>query len=303
MKIADVMTTRPLVAGAEDGRDEVARLMDAARVHHLPVVYEGKLVGVWVATDEGPLLLLAPSAAYETTPDADALEAIATLLTGREAIVVWQPEAEQPVGLLTRTDALRLLRMAIDHDFGRRRFRPVVVRLVGPPGAGKSTLIVRTLEHLRRCETVVVQANPHHRGAPGAPAVGDTHVIDAPEVHWAKGFGDVIPGLADAQLVLVEDRDGPPALGFGIGEDVQVLVVPPLRLGDVTAETVEHAGAVVITNCDRAAADFEPGRAAERLRTANPELPVFAVGAAPGDAGLREWCQWLEARVLSRGHR
>ena len=303
VKISDVMTIRPLVVGERDGHDEVAWLMDAARVHHLPLVYDRKLVGLWVATDEGPLVLLSPDAVYETTPDADALTAISTLLSGREAIVVWQDEAEQPVGVLTRTDAIRLLRMAIDHDSGRRRTRPVVVRLVGPAGVGKSTLIVRTLERLRHVSAIVVQANPGHRGAPCAPAVGATRVIDAPEVHWAKGFGDVLPGLADAQLVLVEDRDGPPALGFGFGEDLQVVVVSPLCLADITPETLENAGAVVITNCDRAAAAFDPEQAVRGLRADHPELPVFAVSAAPGEAGLREWTDWLEGRVLARGHR
>jgi len=272
-------------------------------VHHLPLVYERRLVGLWVATDEGPLVLLAPDAVFETTPDADALAAISTLLCGREAVVVWQDGSDQPVGVLTRADALRLLRMAIDHDYGRRRVRPVVVRLVGPAGVGKSTLIVRTLERLRRVSAIVVQANPGHRGAPSAPALGATRVIDAPEVHWAKGFGQVIPGLADAQLVLVEDRDGPPALGFGLGEDLQVVVVSPLHLAEITPQTLENAGAVVITNCDRAAAGFDPAQAVRELRAEHPELPVFALGATAQDAGLREWCRWLEGRVLSRGHR
>jgi CBS domain-containing protein len=302
VKIADVMTTRPLVVCAEDGRDQVRWLMESARVHHLPLVYEGKLVGLWIATDEGPLLLLSPGAAHETTPDADAFEAMAKLLAGREAVVVWDEQAEQPVGLLTRSDALRLLRMALNKELGRRRFRPVVARVIGPEGAGKSTLIVRTLERLRRFQVTVVQANPRHRSAPAAPAVGASRVIEAPEVHWAKGFAEVIPGLADAQLIMVEDRDGPPALGHGIGEDLQVLVVPPLRLDQVTPETLQEAGAVVITNCDRAPAGFDLEGATRQLRASNAELPVFGVSPAANDRGLEDWCRWLEARVLSRGH-
>jgi CBS domain-containing protein len=302
VKIADVMTIRPLVANAEEGRDELRWLMEAARVHHLPLVYEGKLVGLWVATDEGPLLLLPPDAAHETTPDADAFEGMAKLLDGREAVVVWDGRAEQPVGLLTRTDALRLVRMALAREFGRRRFRPVVARLIGPAGAGKSTLIGRTLERLRRCQVTVIQANPGHRGAPAAPAAGATPVIEAPEVHWAKGFAQVIPGLADAQLIMVEDRDGPPALGHGIGEDLQVLVVTPQHIDDLTTETLEEAGAVVVTNLDRAPAGFDLDEATRRLRARSAQLAVFGVGGAPDDPRLEDWCRWLEARVLSRGH-
>ncbi|MDX6645073.1 MAG: ATPase domain, partial [Miltoncostaeaceae bacterium] len=213
MRIADVMTASPLVARTEDGEEELGWLMEAARVHHVPLIHEGKLVGLWVATGEGPLLLLSPDAAHETTPDADALEAMAKLLAGREAVVVWPEQGEQPVGLLTRTDALRLLRTALDQHYGRRRLRPVVVRLIGPAGAGKSTLIVRTVERLRRCQVTVIQANPDHHGAPAALAAGAARVIEAPEAHWARGFGEVIAGLPDAQLILVEDRDGAPALG------------------------------------------------------------------------------------------
>jgi Ni2+-binding GTPase involved in maturation of urease and hydrogenase len=300
VKIADVMTVRPLVVRAEDGEDQVRWLMDAARVHHLPLVDDGKLVGLWVETAEGPLLLLSPEAAYETTPQTEALDAMRELLAGREAVVVWREGDGQPVGVLTRTDALRLLRTALDQHYRRRRQRPVVARLIGPAGAGKSTLIMRSIERLRRCQVTVIQANPRHRGAPAAPALGPARVVEAPEVHWAKGFAEVLGLLPDAELILVEDRDGPPALGHGFGEDLQVLVVPALRLGEITPESLEEAAAVVITNCDRAPADFDLAEAERRLRARNAWLPIFAVGAAD-DPGVDDWCRWLEARVLRRG--
>ena len=304
MKIADVMTVRPLVVRAEEGEDEVRWLMDAARVHHLPLVYDGKLVGLWVTTGDGPLVLLSPDAVHETTPGADALGAMAELLGGREAVVVWDDQDEQPVGVLTRTDALRLMRMALDRFYAGRRVRPVVARLIGPAGAGKSRLVIGTLERLRRCRaTIVIQANPAHHGAPAAPEAAGVRVIDAPEVHWAKGFGEVIGRLPDAQLIMVEDRDGPPALGHGMGEDLQVLVVAPPHLDAITPTTVREAGAVVITNLDRAPAGFDYEAAVARLREHHAMVPVFGVTAADDDPGMDAWCRWLEAVVLARGHR
>jgi len=304
VKIADVMTIRPLVVRDRESRDEVQWLMDAARVHHLPLVYDGKLVGLWVTTGDGPLVLLSPDAVHETTPDADALGAMAELMGGREAVVVWDGADEQPVGVLTRTDALRLMRTALDRHYAGRRTRPVVVRLIGPEGAGKSALIIGTLERLRRCPaTVVIQANPAHRGGPAAPATGGVRVIDAPEVHWAKGFGQVIGRLPDAQLIMVEDRDGPPALGHGIGEDMQVLVVAPAHLDAISQASLREAAAVVITNLDRAPAAFDFEAAVAALRGHSAALPVFGVSAADDDAGMEAWSRWLEARVLARGHR
>ena len=63
--------------------DTLGRLMKAGHVHHLPVVEGGLLIGVWKATENGPLVLLGPGKVHETSPDTDAAEAVEALLSDR----------------------------------------------------------------------------------------------------------------------------------------------------------------------------------------------------------------------------
>ncbi|MEW6582973.1 MAG: CBS domain-containing protein, partial [Actinomycetota bacterium] len=217
------MSTHPVVVGPGESPADLERLMARARVRHLPLVDGGRLTGLWVQTDEGTIVLLGPDAVHQVSPDADADAALAALLTGRrEAVIAW--EAGRPAGLLTRADVLDIVRQAVRRGIGRHRPRPVVMRLIGPGGAGKTTLLIRTLALLRHVEAAVVQANAaaHGEGA----AIEGRPVLDAPEAHWRKGLADSIAALGDRQLVIVEDRDGPPRAGPGIGEDLQVVVVP-----------------------------------------------------------------------------
>jgi CBS domain-containing protein len=302
MKVEDVMTTRPLCVNPEERPAELSRLMDAARIHHLPLVAEGRLVGMWVATPEGPLVMLGPERVHETTPGADAKEAFAALLEGQEAVLVWD-EGERPAGLLTRADAMAILRSALDRGTGQRVIRPVVLRLVGPAGAGKSTLLLRTVERLRRCDVAVVQANADVSESAPSGSMADAPVLQARDAHWRKGFERCVTLLGDAaQLIIVEDRDSPPELGPGLGEDMQVLVVRPGDLESISPGTLQDAQAVVVTQLDRAPAGFDLGRAAEELRTRAPHLPVFGVAVLHDDRGLDAWQHWLEGRVLSRQH-
>ncbi len=303
MKIRDVMTPRPIVVGPDERPAELHHLMEAARVHHLPLVSDGQLVGLWLRTAEGPLVLLAPERAHETTPDADAREGFAAMLAGdREAVVVWDESEEAPVGLLTRADALTLVRKAMDMGARRDRIRPVVARFIGPAGAGKSTLMLRTVELMGRCQVAVVQANAERPNKEPETTLAGAPVLDAPGAHWRAGLQDCIERLADAQLIVVEDRDGPPELGPGLGEDLQILVVPPEAVGQIDAETLKDAQALVVTKLDQAPKGFDLAAARDRLHAASPHLPVFGVAAGHDDRGLEEWRLWLDGRVLSRRH-
>jgi CBS domain-containing protein len=301
MKVADIMTTRPLCVGPDERPGELRRLMEAAQVHHLPLVSEGRLVGLWLATDEGPLVMLAPERAYETGPGTDAREALEALLGGQEAVVVWD-KGERPAGLITRADAVRILRGALDMGLGRRHIRPVVLRLVGPAGAGKSTLMVRTIERLRRCEVAVVQANAEARQTAPQDSVAGAPMLEASDAHWAKGLDRCIRLLDEAQFIIVEDRDGPPELGPGLGEDLQVLVVRPQDLESISPGSLKDAQAVVITQLDLAPAGFNLASAVEGVHVHAPHLPVFGVAPLHDDRGLVQWQHWLEGRVLPRQH-
>jgi Ni2+-binding GTPase involved in maturation of urease and hydrogenase len=268
--------------------------MRTARVRHLPLVEEGRLAGLWIQTAEGPLVLLGPESVHQVPADSDVDAALEALFAGREAVVA--VEGGEPVGVLTRADVLDIVRTAIGRGIGRRRCRPVVMRLLGPAGAGKTTLMIRTVGLLRRVEAAVVQANaPAH--AEG-PEVAGAPVVDAPEAHWRKGLADCVAALGDRQLIIVEDRDGPARAGSGIGEDLQVIVVPAGDVRGLDPAGLRDAQAVVVTMMDIAPADLDLDAETERLRGANPGLPVFGLAPGHDDRGLGAWRAWVEGQVL-----
>lgn len=295
MRLRDIMTTHPLVAGPADAPEDLERLMTSARVRHLPLVEDGRLAGLWMRTEEGPLVLLGPDSVHEAPADADVDALLDALFSGREAVIA--VEGGDPVGVLTRADVLDIARTAIARGIGRRTTRPVVMRLLGPADAGKTTLMICTAGLLRRVEVGVVQAN-----APQAAegTVAGVPCVDAPGAHWRKGLADCVAALGDRQLVIVEDRDGPARTGPGIGEDLQVVVVPADGLAALDAQGLRDAQALVVTKMDGASGIDEKEESA-RARSANPELPVFFLAPGHDDRGLDEWRSWVEEQVLHRG--
>ncbi|HEX2503197.1 MAG TPA: CBS domain-containing protein [Miltoncostaeaceae bacterium] len=288
------MSARPIMVSDHEPPADLHRLMEAGRVHHLPVVEAGRLVGVWTATGDGPLLLLGPERVHETHPDVDAAEAMEALLADAEVVFVW--DAGVPAGILTRSDVLAMVRSALGRGIGRRHPRPCVLRLAGPAGAGKTTLIIRTLPLLGRIDTAVVQANVAEAGDAGALA--GARAVDDPHAHWRAGLTRATDRLADAQLILLEDRDGPVELSHGIGEDAQVAVVPLADVDEVPDEALSDAQALVVTRVDEVAED-RPARI-DAVRARFPGIPVFPVAAGHDDRGLDAWARWLEGQVLSR---
>jgi len=292
MKLQDVMSIEPLTVGTDVPPETARRLMEDGRVHHLPIVDGEKLVGMWVATDAGPIVLLGPERLFETSPEVGALKAVEAMM-GNDAVVAMAEG--RPVGILTRTDALDLVRGGLATT--QRVIPPLVVRFVGPARSGKTTLLLRTTAGLTHCHVGVIEANPeppeqrlpaHVHGAP---------VAYAPAAHWRKGFREAIEHMGGLDVILVEDRDQPPEASIGLGEDVQIIVVPLADAGTIHVSSLVDAQAVVLTKPGEAPGVDEPEERA-RLRRANPNLGVFVVGLADDDRGMRTWQMWLEARLL-----
>lgn len=295
MKIRDLMSSRPIVVRDDEPPEDLQRLMKAGRVRHLPVVEGDRVIGVWTATEEGPLVLLGPDKVHETHADMDADEAMAALLSDSEVVLVW--DAGVPAGVLTRADALSLVRAALAHGMGKRHPRPVVVRLAGPAGAGKTTLLIRTLPLLGRLDAAIVQANALEAGEPAE--LGGARALDDPGAHWRSGLKRTVERLSDSQLILVEDRDAPLEVSRGIGEDVQVAVVPAAECAEVPPSVLEETQALVVTRCDEMPlTDAEDAVAALRERL--PGVAIFPVAAGHDDRGLEAWARWVEGQVLSR---
>jgi Ni2+-binding GTPase involved in maturation of urease and hydrogenase len=255
-------------------------------------VENGLLLGVWLATKDGRIVLLGRDRVAEVSSDSDADAGMRALIGDAEAVLV--RDAELPVGVITRSDVLGFVRTAIGRGVGKRHPRPTVIRLAGRAGAGKTTLIVRSLAHLGRYDVVVVQANGSGSGSPedvGVPVVRD------PSAHWRAGLDRVVSRLADAQLILLEDRDGAPDLAHGIGEDLQVAVVPVGEVGELTADRLADAQAVVVTQADTASR-HETQDAVAFLEELCPGLAIFVVAVARDDRGLNEWVRWVGRKVM-----
>ena len=290
MRVSDVMSARPIVVGPDSRREAVRRLMERAEVHHVPVIDGGRVAGVWLATREGPLVLLGPEHVDQTFPEADAEEAMTALIEDSEAVLVW--DAGVPAGIVTPTDLRRVVRQALTDGAGRRAPRPVVVVLSGEEGAGKTTLLMRTLGLLDTSGVAVVQANAPRDGLPheiaGVPA------IDAPQAHWRSGLGRAIARLGGARLVLVEDLDGPCDPEVDAGEDLRIVVVDARDAHGVPQWTLRRASAVVIARAD----DADPATVAAAAETlARPDRPVFVTAAGHDDRGLADWAAWLRRRA------
>jgi len=207
MKVRDVMTAHPVLATARDAdRDRVRQLMEDADVHHVPVVEGDELVGVWAQGDDGSVFLLGGDRVIELPAEAEAEQAMSALM--RDAEVVLVREEGLPSGILTRTDALAILRTALGRGVGRRHRHPTVIRVAGARGTGKTTLIMRTLALLSGLDAVVLQANE----ATGPETAGDAREVVDGSAHWRAGLGRAVARLQDAQLILVEDRDEDPDL-------------------------------------------------------------------------------------------
>lgn len=292
MKLRDVMSIEPLTVGTDVPPDTARRLMEEGRVHHLPIVDGDHLVGMWVATDAGPIVLLGPERLREESPDIGAMDAVKAMM-GDEAVVAMSEG--RPVGILTRTDALDLVRGGLATTY--RSTPPLVLRFVGPARSGKTTLLLRTTAGLKHCHVGVIEANPEPPERRLPSRVSGAPVAYAPAAHWRKGFRDAIEHMGGLDVILVEDRDQPPEASIGLGEDVQIIVVPAADIGTIHMPSLVDAQAVVVTKPDEAIG-FDDVEERARLRRANPNLGVFVVGLGDDDHGMRTWQQWLEARLL-----
>ncbi len=296
MRLRDVMSIEPLTVGKDVLPETARRLMDEGSVHHLPVVDEGHLVGMWVATDSGPVVLLGPESIREASPDVAGLDAVKTML-GDEAVVAMVDG--QPVGILTRTDTLDLARTGLAAT-RKGAVPPLVLRFVGPARSGKTTLLLRTVARLKRCHVGVIETNAEPPAQQLPARVSGATFTSAPGAHWRKGFCDAIEHMGGVDVILVEDRDQPPEAGIGLGEDAQIIVVPAADAGTIQLPSLVEAQAVVLTKPDEAIG-FDDAAERARLRRANPNLAVFVVALGDGDHGMDTWQQWLEARL--RQHR
>jgi Predicted transcriptional regulator, contains C-terminal CBS domains len=137
MKVDDVYTRNPIVVGPETPVPEARRIMEENDIRRLPVVHEGKLVGIVTLTD---LLRAAPSSAttlsvwelnyladkikvaeimsrnvITTTPDDD-LRNVARQMLAHKIGGMPVMDGDKVVGIITESDIFRAFVKLLDEQ-------------------------------------------------------------------------------------------------------------------------------------------------------------------------------------------
>jgi hydrogenase nickel incorporation protein HypB len=188
-----------------------------------------------------------------------------------------------------------------------------VLNIMASPGAGKTSLILATIEHVRdRLRPGVIEGDVASSidadtiAAREIPVVqintgGNCH-LDAPQIRAALPH---LP-LDNLDLLFIENVGNLicPA-GFSLGADLAVVVasVPeghdkPYKYPGMFAS----ADAVILNKADMIEVfEFDVDYFKRGLdMVMRPETPVFVVSCRTG-SGMDEWANWLAARAGSRG--
>lgn len=183
----------------------------------------------------------------------------------------------------------------------------LALNLMSSPGAGKTSLLVATIEHLRRTAPIAViegdqaTANDAERiRAAGAPAVqintGRGCHLDA---HMVGHALDDLP-LEIGSLLFIENVGNlicPTAFDLGETHKIALLSVTegddkPLKYPDMFAV----AGLLVLSKTDLLPyVRFDPDRAIEHARRVNPGIEVLRLSVETGE-GVEAWIDWIQAR-------
>ena len=183
-----------------------------------------------------------------------------------------------------------------------------VMNLMSSPGAGKTSLVERTIEALRnRCRIGVIEGDIQNTcdadrvAALGIPAVqintgGGCH-LDANMVREGLAGLDL-----DALDLLIVENVGNlvcPA-EFRIGEDVKVMILSTPEGADKPSKyplIFQNSAVMILNKIDLLPhLDFDRDKARRDALALNRDLTIFEVSCRTG-AGLDGWFDWLTERV------
>jgi len=136
--VSEIVDRIPVVADASATTGQVQELLDTNRLHGVPIVEGGRLVGVITVTDitrtGGPSDIVRASDAMTprpvtvspSTPVSQVLERMASVGIGRVPVVA-EDDPARLVAMFRREDAVKAYHIAlgqeIDHDLGRSRLQ------------------------------------------------------------------------------------------------------------------------------------------------------------------------------------
>jgi hydrogenase nickel incorporation protein HypB len=178
----------------------------------------------------------------------------------------------------------------------------LVVGLVGPPGAGKTSLIEATARQLRgKLNLGIMTAVPAaQRDADRVSRYCD-QVVPLSTLH--PDFDVILkalPNLKLAELDLLIVETVAPLGGVGhIGEDVTVAVLSVGAGGDkvpLYADLVRHSSALILNKIDlHRHVQFDRSMFRRDIYALNPELEIIDVSTFE-KKGIDRWLGWLDRR-------
>jgi hydrogenase nickel incorporation protein HypB len=187
----------------------------------------------------------------------------------------------------------------------------LAVNVMASPGAGKTSLILRSIEALQgRLRVGVIegdvagQVDADKVAETGTPVVqintgGGCH-LDAPQVQKAL---EQLP-LEETDLLLIENVGNLICpTGFALGEHLNVMIA---HVPEGHDKPIKYPGmftmvdALVLNKVDLMPyLDFDPEAFREAFRALNGSAPLFEVSCTTRE-GLGAWIEWLTAAVAHR---
>ncbi len=183
----------------------------------------------------------------------------------------------------------------------------VTVNVMASPGAGKTSLILRSIEALRgRLRVAVIEGDVAGRvdadkvAETGTPVVqintgGGCH-LDAPQVQSALRQ----LSLDQIDLLFIENVGNLICpTGFALGEHVNMMIA---NVPEGHDKPIKYPGmfaavdALVLNKIDLMPyIDFDPEAFRTAVRALNPNAPLFEVSCKTGE-GIEMWAEWLLAQ-------
>ncbi len=188
------------------------------------------------------------------------------------------------------------------------REKTFLLNLMASPGAGKTSLIIKTIEALKNDFSIgIIEADidsmvdAEKVAAQGVQAIqlrtgGFCH-LDAAMVE--KGLNGM--DLSDLDLIIIENIGNlvcPAEFDTGAVKNIMILSVPegddkPLKYPLMF--TVSNV--LIVNKMDYLElSDFDLKAMRERVLTLNPDIQIFEVSCRTGE-GIKEWAGWLKKEV------
>ncbi len=189
------------------------------------------------------------------------------------------------------------------------RHRVLAVRLIGPPGAGKTQLILETLKHLphpTRVAVIVVNPAADRDADRLHGAAGMVAHVDAP-VPTAAAIWRVLAqiDLSKFDTVLIECAGGLMDLP-DLGQDASVAVLSVSGGDDKAMEysaLLERVSGVILTKTDlRSLVKFDSRVFRTDVERINPSAALHEISTLTG-SGIFSWLHWLNERQTAKHSR